>query len=32
MRKVEKGFLPGPVVTGLGGIVLSRKSLGLVWM
>lgn len=30
IRKVEKDFFPGPVVTGLWGILLNRKSIGLV--
>lgn len=32
IRRVEKDFLPGPMVTGLWEIVLNRKSIGLVWI
>lgn len=32
IRKEEKDFLPGPIVTGLWGVVLNRKSIGLVWI
>lgn len=31
IRKVEKDVLPGPVVTEPWGIVLNRKSVGLIW-
>lgn len=28
---MENDFLPGPVVTGQGAVVLNRKRVGLDW-